>query len=176
MTIDLQKQAIKEFELKDVQKLLEKVKTSDNLQLTEDLLKKLDKNHESLSETEKTLYEQSKEAINIINFLEWIIKNLEKKDNKTVRWFTAKIENQKTNKEDNKETKIIENILWKNINNIDENKINKLNNKQIKILLSLQIISNSICEAWFWINKIYQEINDLLLNKLKTNIEKQLLW
>jgi len=65
---DLKQQALKEFELEDVKELLAKNKKS--IFTSKNDFLGLDKDDNSLSETEKKLYEQSKEALDIVKFLE----------------------------------------------------------------------------------------------------------
>ena len=77
---DLEQKALEEFNIEDVKDLLEQLKEGSIKDLKQEI-KELDDNDTQLSETEKKLYEQSKEALDIVNFLEWLVKQLEIKEN-----------------------------------------------------------------------------------------------
>ena len=158
---DLKQQALKEFELEDVKELLAKNKKS--IFTSKNDFLGLDKDDNSLSETEKKLYEQSKEALDIVKFLEWLIKELEK------------IEDFKTTYDESE----FKNTLEKKKN---YNSINKLyeNDEFIKYLIKLDYRIQWpiiwICRITLWDWWEWESIKDYLSNieeyKNKDEFEK----
>ena len=152
---DLKQQALKEFELKDVKELLEKSKSS-AFKIDENSFKNLDKNDIELSETEQKLYKQSKESLNIINFLESLVLELEKKENNTNTFWSYNKENRWDNINSKKDITIEKNEEITEINNILEgcNSIDDLikdnstewREKRYK-LLQIESIVQSNCTA-----------------------------
>ena len=174
-TFDLQQQAIQEFELKDVKELLNKLK-SWTFEVDENIIKNLDKDDNSISETEKKLYEQSKESLDMISFLKWVIVSLEKKEeNKTNYWWTFWALNNNTLKIDKPK---INNEPWKKLKEITSNykSFEDLKNDSIwrKKILEIDASWLNMCPSSNfkdWKNQTLENIKEKLA-EIETNIIK----